>query len=34
VHGFEVALADDLLAVRYSADSDIEALRALLAVAS
>ena len=33
-HGFEVALDDQLRAVRCSADSNVEALTALLAVAS
>jgi hypothetical protein len=33
-HGFEVALADQLRAVRCSADSNVAALTALLAVAS
>jgi len=32
-HGFEVAFAESLRVVRYSADSNIEALTALLAVA-
>ena len=33
-HGFEVALGDELRAVRHSADSNVEALQALLAVAA
>lgn len=33
-HGFEVALGNELRAVRYSADSNVEALRALLAGAA